>query len=44
MTGLLNEQEFSRKTFLRGGGALIVGLSTLGVGFAGSAAAAAAKK
>jgi CO/xanthine dehydrogenase Mo-binding subunit len=30
MTGLLNEREFSRKTFLKGGGALIVGFSVVG--------------
>ena len=27
MTGLLHEKEFSRKTFVKGGGALIVGFS-----------------
>jgi CO/xanthine dehydrogenase Mo-binding subunit len=31
MTGLLNEREFSRKTFLKGGGALIVGFSLAGM-------------
>jgi nicotinate dehydrogenase subunit B len=30
MTGLLHEKELSRKTFLKGGGALIVGFSALG--------------
>ena len=30
MTGLLHEKEFSRKTFLKGGGALIVGFCALG--------------
>ena len=30
MTGLLHEKEFSRKTFVKGGGALIVGFSTAG--------------
>jgi len=30
MTGLMHEKEFSRKTFVRGGGALIVGFSALG--------------
>ncbi len=30
MTGLLHEKEFSRGTFVKGGGALIVGFSTLG--------------
>src|SRR5213592_2383325 len=38
MTGFLHEREFSRKTFLKGGGALIVGLSAAGA--AGKAAAA----
>jgi nicotinate dehydrogenase subunit B len=37
MTGLLHEKEFSRKTFLKGGGALIVGFSVLGSGLAGKA-------
>ena len=40
MTGLLHEKEFSRKTFVKGGGALIVGLSMLGGGLAGKASAA----
>jgi CO/xanthine dehydrogenase Mo-binding subunit len=39
MTGFLNEKEFSRKTFLKGGGALIVGFSMLG-SLAGKAQAA----
>ena len=30
MTGFLHEKEFSRKTFVKGGGALIVGLSFAG--------------
>jgi len=30
MTGFLHEKEFSRKTFLKGGGAMIVGFSVLG--------------
>jgi CO/xanthine dehydrogenase Mo-binding subunit len=30
MTGFMHEKEFSRKTFLKGGGALIVGVSALG--------------
>jgi CO/xanthine dehydrogenase Mo-binding subunit len=38
MTGFLHEREFSRKTFLKGGGALIVGLSVAGA--AGKASAA----
>jgi nicotinate dehydrogenase subunit B len=42
MTGFLHEKEFSRKTFLKGGGALIVGFSTLGSGLAGKASAAVA--
>jgi nicotinate dehydrogenase subunit B len=37
MTGFLHEREFSRKTFLKGGGALVVGLS-----FAGAAGRAQA--
>jgi nicotinate dehydrogenase subunit B len=32
MTGLLHEKELSRKTFLKGGGALIVGFSLAGFG------------
>ena len=39
MTGLLHEKEFSRKSFVKGGGALIVGLSFAGA--AGKAANAA---
>ena len=38
MTGLLHEKEFSRKTFVKGGGALIVGFTALGAcrqGFGG---------
>ena len=31
MTGLLPEKEFSRKSFVKGGGALVVGFSVLGV-------------
>ena len=42
MTGLLNERELSRKTFLRGGGALIVGFSLAGGLVGGKAAARAA--
>jgi nicotinate dehydrogenase subunit B len=41
MTGLLHEQEFSRRTFLKGGGALVVGFSFLGAAAAGKAGAAA---
>ena len=40
MTGLLHEREFSRKTFLRGGGALIIGFSFAGAGLGGNAQAA----
>ena len=38
MTGFLHEKEFSRKTFVKGGGAMIVGLSLAGT--AGKATAA----
>ncbi len=41
MTGFMHEKEFSRKSFLKGGGALFVGFSLAGAGFAGKAAAAA---
>ncbi len=40
MTGLMHEREFSRKTFLKGGGAMIVGFSMFGAGTAGKATAA----
>ena len=40
MTGFLHERDFSRKTFLKGGGALIVGFSLAGAGLAGKATAA----
>jgi nicotinate dehydrogenase subunit B len=40
MTGFLHEKEFSRKSFLKGGGALVVGFSMLGSGLAGKASAA----
>jgi nicotinate dehydrogenase subunit B len=41
MTGLLHENEFSRKTFLKGGGTLVVGFSLAGAGLlAGKAKAA----
>ena len=39
MTGLLHEKDFSRKTFLKGG-ALVVGVATVGFGVAGNASAA----
>jgi nicotinate dehydrogenase subunit B len=38
MTGLMHEKEFSRKTFVKGGGALIVGFSVAGAGFGAKAA------
>ena len=41
MTGLIAEKEFSRKSFVKAGGALIVGFSTLGAVVNGSAKAAA---
>ncbi len=41
MTGFMHEQEFSRKSFLKGGGAMVVGLSAGGAGLAGKASAAA---
>jgi CO/xanthine dehydrogenase Mo-binding subunit len=40
MTGFMHEKEFSRKTFLKGGGALIVGFSLAGAGVVGKASAA----
>ena len=39
MTGFMHEKEFSRKSFVKGGGALIVGFSTL-ASTAGKASAA----
>jgi len=39
MSGLLHEREFSRRTFLKGGGALVVGFSVFGSALAGKAAA-----
>jgi CO/xanthine dehydrogenase Mo-binding subunit len=39
MTGFLHEREFSRKTFLKGGGALVVGFSLAGAGLSGKAQA-----
>jgi len=41
MTGLLHEKEFSRKTFLKGGGALVVGFSMAGTLLAPGKASAA---
>jgi isoquinoline 1-oxidoreductase beta subunit len=41
MTGLLHEREFSRKTFLKGGGAMLVGFSVLGAGVGAKVAKAA---
>jgi nicotinate dehydrogenase subunit B len=40
MTGLILEKEFSRHSFLKGGGALIIGFSVVGASFAGKARAA----
>ncbi len=40
MTGLLHEKEFSRTSFIKGGGALIVGFSLAGAGLASRAQAA----
>jgi CO/xanthine dehydrogenase Mo-binding subunit len=40
MTGLLHEKQFSRQTFLKGSGALIVGFSLAGAGLADKAQAA----
>src|SRR5437762_2848319 len=39
MTGFMHEREFSRKTFLKGGGALIVGVSVAGSAVGKAAAA-----
>ena len=36
----MHEKEFSRKSFVKGGGALIVGFSVLGAGIGGKAQAA----
>ena len=41
MTGQSSEKEFSRKAFLKGGGALIVGFGLARAGLAGQASAAA---
>src|SRR5258707_6836194 len=41
MTGLISEKEFSRRAFLKGGGALIVGFGLARAGLAGGASAAA---
>src|SRR5437763_4389459 len=40
MTGFLHEKEFSRKNFLKGSGAVVVGASVVGAGLAGKASAA----
>ena len=40
MTGLIHEKEFSRRSFVKGGGALVVGFSVAGAALAGKAAAA----
>jgi nicotinate dehydrogenase subunit B len=42
MTGFLHERELSRKSFLKGGGALVVGFSLAGAGLAGKATASGA--
>ncbi len=41
MTGFLHEKQFSRSSFVKGGGALVVGFSALGSAVAGKASAAA---
>jgi nicotinate dehydrogenase subunit B len=41
MTGFMHERELSRKSFLKGGGALVVGFSLAGAGLTGKASAAA---
>jgi len=41
MTGLISERHFSRKSFVKGGGALIVGFSIAGASLAGRAQAGA---
>jgi CO/xanthine dehydrogenase Mo-binding subunit len=41
MTGFLHERELSRKSFLKGGGALVVGFSVAGAALAGRASGAA---
>src|SRR5207247_8608247 len=41
MTGFLHEREFSRKRFLKGGGAMLVGFGVLGAGIGAKAAKAA---
>ena len=40
MTGLLHEKEFSRRSFVKGGGALVIGFSLAGSALAGKASAA----
>jgi nicotinate dehydrogenase subunit B len=40
MTGLMHEKDFSRRSFLKGGGAMVIGFSIAGAGLAGKAAAA----
>ena len=41
MTGFMHEKEFSRKSFLKGSGAVVAGASIVGAGVAGKASAAA---
>ena len=40
-TGILHEKDFSRRSFLKGGGALVVGFSVMGSALAGKVSAAA---
>jgi nicotinate dehydrogenase subunit B len=40
MTGFMHEKEFSRKSFIKGGSAVVAGLSVAGAGLAGKASAA----
>src|SRR5881397_3209266 len=40
MTGFMHEREFSRKTFLKGGGSLVIGFSVLGAAVGAKAARA----
>ena len=41
MTGFMHEREFSRKSFLKGGGAMVVGFSLAGAGLGAQVAKAA---
>ena len=42
MTGFMHERELSRKTFIKGGGALVVGFSFAGSALVGKATSATA--